>query len=40
MKEGILYIPVYKRPWTQVKIQQNLDISIPIGYNTVIVKGR
>lgn len=40
IKEGILYIPVYKRPWTQVKMQQNLDISIPIGYNTVIVKGR
>ena len=40
MKEGILYIPLYKRPWSQVKMMQNLDISIPIGYNTVIVKGR
>lgn len=40
MKDGILYIPLYKRPWSQVKMMQNLDISIPIGYNTVIVKGR
>lgn len=40
MKEGILYIPIYKRPWSEVKILQNLDISIPIGYNTVIVKGQ
>lgn len=40
MREGILYIPIYKRPWSEVKILQNLDISIPIGYNTVIVKGQ
>ncbi len=40
MKEGILYIPLYKRPWSRVKMLQNLDISIPIGYNTVIVKER
>lgn len=40
MKEGILYIPLYKIPWSRVKMLQNLDISIPIGYNTVIVKER
>lgn len=40
MKEGILYIPIYKRPWSKVKKPGNLDISVPIGYNTVIVKGR
>lgn len=40
MKEGVLYIPVYKRPWSYVKMLENLDISVPIGYNTVIVKGR
>ena len=38
MKEGVLYIPVYKRPWSYVKMLENLDISVPIGYNTVIVK--
>ena len=30
------YLPVYQRPW---EIVQNLDIAVPIGYNTVIVKG-
>lgn len=40
MKEYIIYLPFYKRPWTTVRVSQNLDISIPIGYNTVIVKGR
>ena len=40
MQEGILYIPIYKRPWSQAKTPGNLDISVPIGYNTVIVKGR
>lgn len=40
MKEQALYIPVYKKPWKEVEGLQNLDISIPIGYNTVIVKGR
>lgn len=39
VKEDILYIPVYKREWCMVKNMENLDISIPIGYNTVIVKG-
>ncbi len=39
MKEQILYIPIYKRPWSKLEMEQNLDISIPIGYNTMIVKG-
>ncbi|MCI8299279.1 MAG: hypothetical protein HFI69_02850 [Lachnospiraceae bacterium] len=39
MREHILYIPVFKRKWNRVGSLQNLDISIPIGYNTVIVKG-
>lgn len=30
-----LYIPVYKKPW---KTAENLDICVPIGYNTVIAK--
>ena len=37
IQENIHYIPMYKKPWNQ---GQNLDISVPIGYNTVIVKGR
>lgn len=36
IRENIQYIPLYKKPWNQ---GQNLDISVPIGYNTVIVKG-
>lgn len=39
MREHILYIPVFKRKWNHAGSLQNLDISIPIGYNTVIVKG-
>lgn len=39
VKDHMLYIPVYKREWCQVENMGNLDISIPIGYNTVIVKG-
>lgn len=35
IQEGIHYLPVYKKPWNQ---GQNLDILVPIGYNTVIVK--
>ena len=33
MKKG--YIPIHKKPW---KIGENLDIAVPFGYNTVIVK--
>ena len=36
MGEGRAYIPIHKKPWKQGK---NLDIMVPIGYNTVIVKG-
>lgn len=39
VKEHMLYIPVYKRQWCPAENMENLDISIPIGYNTVIVKG-
>ena len=31
------YIPIHKKPWKQ---GENLDIMVPIGYNTVIVKSR
>lgn len=33
---GKFYIPIHKKPW---EIADNLDIIVPIGYNTVIVKG-
>lgn len=36
LQEDIIYLPIYKKPW---QIAENLDISVPIGYNTVIVKG-
>lgn len=32
---GKHYIPIYKKPWEKAA---NLDIVVPIGYNTVIVK--
>lgn len=35
MCPGRYYIPIHKKPW---KTGENLDIIIPIGYNTVIVK--
>lgn len=35
MRPGRYYIPIHKKPW---KTGENLDIIIPIGYNTVIVK--
>lgn len=38
-REDMLYIPVYKRVWADDGNMENLDISVPIGYNTVIVKG-
>lgn len=31
-----LYIPIFKRKWESAG---NLDIAVPIGYNTVIVRG-
>ena len=31
------YIPIHKKPWGMA---ENLDIRVPFGYNTVIVKGK
>lgn len=31
------YLPIHKKPW---KVAGNLDISVPFGYNTVIVKSK
>ncbi len=36
LTEPSIYLPIYKKTWETV---ENLDICIPIGYNTVIVKG-
>ncbi len=36
LQKDVIYLPIYKKPW---QIAENLDISVPIGYNTVIVKG-
>ena len=33
---GKLYIPIWKKPWES---SGNLDIAVPIGYNTMIVRG-
>ena len=35
MRAGSYYIPIHKKPW---ETAENLDIVVPIGYNTVIVK--
>lgn len=35
MKAGSYYIPIHKKLW---ETAENLDIVVPIGYNTVIVK--
>ncbi len=35
IRQGKHYIPIHKKPW---ETAQNLDIAVPIGYNTVIVK--
>lgn len=35
MQPGRYYVPIHKKPWRQ---GENLDIMVPIGYNTVIVK--
>lgn len=37
LSQGKNYIPIHKKPW---KIAENLDIIVPFGYNTVIVKNR
>lgn len=36
MRPNRYYVPIHKKPWKQ---GENLDIIVPIGYNTVIVKG-
>lgn len=36
LQEPGIYIPIYKKKW---EIGENLDILVPIGYNTVIAKG-
>ena len=36
IRQGKHYIPIHKKPW---ETAENLDIVVPIGYNTVIVKG-
>lgn len=36
MNAGRYYIPIHKKVWYT---EENLDITVPIGYNTVIVKG-
>lgn len=36
IRPGRYYVPIHKKPWKQ---GDNLDIIVPIGYNTVIVKG-
>ena len=44
MGPGKYYIPIHKKPWESCPkeagpgTRENLDIAIPIGYNTVIVK--
>lgn len=36
MSHGFCYVPVYKKQW---EIAENLDITIPVGYNTIVIKG-
>ncbi len=36
LRPGITYLPVYKKPW---EIGENLDIRVPVGYNTLVVEG-
>lgn len=31
-----VYLPIYKKPW---EISENLDIIVPVGYNTLVVSG-
>lgn len=35
IRPGTCYVPIHKKPW---KRGENLDIMIPIGYNTVIIR--
>lgn len=36
MNAHAVYLPIYKRPW---EISENLDILVPVGYNTLVVDG-
>lgn len=36
LRPDVIYIPVYKKPW---EICENLDIRVPVGYNTLVVDG-
>lgn len=36
IRRGTVYVPFYKRPW---EIGENLDILVPVGYNTLVVGG-
>lgn len=36
MGADMIYVPVYKRKW---EIGENLDIIVPVGYNTLVVRG-
>lgn len=31
-----IYLPIYKKPW---EIGENLDIMVPVGYNTLVIEG-
>lgn len=36
IRPGLIYLPIYKKPW---EIAENLDIKVPVGYNTLVVDG-
>lgn len=36
LRPGIIYVPIYKKQW---EIGENLDIKVPVGYNTLVIEG-
>ena len=36
LRPGVIYLPIYKKPW---EIGENLDIKVPVGYNTLVIEG-
>lgn len=36
LRPGVIYVPIYKKQW---EISENLDINVPVGYNTLIIEG-
>ncbi len=36
LRPGVIYVPIYKKPW---EIGENLDIKVPVGYNTLVIEG-